>query len=398
MCSTERKPSRAARRDVLDRHVVLQVEPGPALPLHLPERRDPRLRVLRPRHLDRRRRDPELAQRRSRRRRPRRRARLASRTPPPPHPPPASPAPPPPPARTPRSPRARPAAPPRWQLRCTAGFHPPATARQSASMRCSRPPCATRTSRRPARPARPVTTPPAKPRHGPAGSVTPVAHVDERRDLDPRRRQVRRRPPAVVVRREHHGPPRRHRPAVQIRPHRPGQHHPRPVVPRKRHQPLDRARRQHRPLRDDPPEAPPRRPARLRHVLRHPLERPVGAAVVGPDHRRPRHHPHVRQRRQLRRHPRGPVGPRLPADLQPLGEEPPAGQEVLVRQDHPRARHAPRPAPPSAPPAPPRSPAGRRTRTPSRKRPGPAPPRVARAPPPAGSSARRAAPRTAPAT
>ena len=63
--------------------------------------------------------------------------------------------------------------PPRWQLRCTAGFHPPATARQSAPMRCSRPPCATRTSRRPIRPRVPVTMPPAKLRHGPSGSLAP---------------------------------------------------------------------------------------------------------------------------------------------------------------------------------------------------------------------------------
>ncbi len=59
-----------------------------------------------------------------------------------------------------------------WQVRCSAGFQPPATARQSAAMWCSLPPCRTRTSRSPSRPRVPTTAPPANPRHGPAGSAT----------------------------------------------------------------------------------------------------------------------------------------------------------------------------------------------------------------------------------
>ena len=254
------------QRHVLDRHVVLQVEPRPPrAPSPARTAAHPHRRVLRLRHV-------AGAARRCRAR--------AAPPPPPSAPPPAPPASRtrPPPRRRPPAPAPRPAAgtkaaiassqtgrPPRWQVRCTAGFQPPATARQSAAIQRSPAPLAHPHRRAgPAARACPTTAAPAKPRHGPAGSV----------GARPRRRPAPRpRPPPPP------GPPpcasrrrwsaktaarrRRHRPAVEVGPHRAGQHHPRPVVVREGDRPLDRAGGEHRPPRRDPPEARPaaRRPA-----------------------------------------------------------------------------------------------------------------------------------------
>ena len=160
---------------------------------------------------------------------------------------------------------------------------------------------------------------------------------------------------------------RRHRPAVQVGAHRARQHHPRPVVAGEGDRPLDRPGAEHRPPRRDAPEALQRRALGPQaDMLGHPLERAVGAAVVGAGHGGARHQPHVRQRRELGRRRRRPVGARPPADLQPLGVQPPAQAGSPRRPGSPAPRPARRSAPPSAPPARRRSPAGRRRRRPSR--------------------------------
>ena len=160
--------------------------------------------------------------------------------------------------------------------------------------------------------------------------------VDEGHDLDAGRGEVGRRAPAVVAGGEDGRPPRGHRPAVEVGPDRAGEHHPGAVVVREGERALDRAGAEHRAAGGDAPEALQGRLAACGEVLGDALERPEGPAVVDAGHRRAQHHADVGERGELRRGRRGPVRPRPAGDLQPLGVEPPAGQEVLVREDDPR--------------------------------------------------------------
>ena len=175
---------------------------------------------------------------------------------------------------------------------------------------------------------------------GQTGSGGIRARVDHRGDMHTRVAQVRGGAQHVVRSPEDH---RRlsggHREPVEVGPHRPGHHHARTVVARQRHGPFRRARRQHGAARDDAPEGLLQPRAR-----RMPLQGAIGALIVDAGHHGPRHHPHVRHRREARRNLGRPARAGLAADPGAFGIQPSARQEVLVGEDHvgPGLRRRPR--------------------------------------------------------
>ena len=91
-------------------------------------------------------------------------------------------------------------------------------------------------------------------RHGDLGAA-----VDDGDDLDPRRPEIGDGRGGLVVVGEDHGPPsRRGGEAVEVGPHRAGEHHARPVVAAEDDAALDRPRGEHGALRDDLPGPLPR--------------------------------------------------------------------------------------------------------------------------------------------
>ena len=181
-----------------------------------------------------------------------------------------------------------------------------------------------------------TTSAPGRLRHGPGGTGAPGAGVDEGDDLDAGGGEVGRRAPAVVAGGEDGRPPRGYRPAVEVGADRPGEHDPGAVVVREGERALDRAGAEDRAAGGDAPEALQGRLAAGGEVLGDALERAEGPAVVDAGHRRAQHHADVGEGGELRRGGRGPVRAGPAGDLQPLGVEPPAGQEVLVGEDDPR--------------------------------------------------------------
>ena len=146
--------------------------------------------------------------------------------------------------------------PPRWQVRCTAGFQPPDTASASHSIFVVRP-LLDHVDRLDAKPAMHMRDLCAG--HRPDAERAEFARrfgarVDHRHDLDPRGVRIGRRAPAVViVGEDRDAPPRRSGVAVDGGAHRARHHHARAIVVAERDHALVRACRQHRALRHDLP-------------------------------------------------------------------------------------------------------------------------------------------------
>ena len=170
-----------------------------------------------------------------------------------------------------------------------------------------------------------------------------AARIDHRRHVQPRRAEIRRRAPAVIVVGEDgDGFARRHGVAIEVSPRRARQHDAGPVVVLKGDGPLDRARTEDRAAGDQFPHALARQVARqLRHVLAHPLQRAIDAAIVDAENRGAGHERHIRHGGEFGHCRSRPDRRQLSADLMALGVQPPAHDEILIGEDHPRPR-APR--------------------------------------------------------
>ena len=170
-----------------------------------------------------------------------------------------------------------------------------------------------------------------------------AARIDHRRHVQPRRAEIRRRAPAVIVVGEDgDGLARRHGVAIEVSPRRARQHDAGPVVVLKCDGPLDRARTEDRAAGDQFPHALARQVARqLRHVLAHPLQRAIDAAIVDAENRGAGHERHIRHGGEFGHCRSRPDRRQLSADLMALGVQPPAHDEILIGEDHPRPR-APR--------------------------------------------------------
>ena len=213
----------------------------------------------------------------------------------------------------------------------------------------------------------------------------------------PRRSSAVRQPSSCG---EHHrARARAHGEAVEIGADRAGQHDAGPVVVAEHQRPLDRAGGQHAPPGHDLPEALARQVRRrLGQMVADPLDRAVGAAVVDAEHRGAPQDADVRQARRVRPPRSQPT--RAPAGRRSRPARPAAGRRARnpPRTGSPARRPARRRAPPSARPGRRRSPARRNGRALSRRCPDPLPRPRGRGRRRGGSSARRPAPRTRPAT
>ena len=186
--------------------------------------------------------------------------------------------------------------------------------------------------------------------------------------------------------------------AVDVGAHRAGQHHAGPVVAAEHDGRSIAPAASTARLATMLPEALARLMRRRhRQMVGDPLHRAIGAAVIDAEHggaAQERHSGRPRAR------PRPPRPSRAPGavDLVALRQQPPAEAEILLAQDHARARRAGGERGRQARPGPRRSPARRRTRRPSRSGRGRARRRRGRARRRGGSAARRASPRRTPAT
>ena len=148
--------------------------------------------------------------------------------------------------------------------------------------------------------------------------------------------------PVIVVGEHRHAVARRDTPAVGIGAKRARQHDAGTVVVFKGNRPFGRAAREDGPFGIDAPQ----RLARLsghRHcqMVRNPLNRGINPVVKGPDNRGAGHQADIRHCGQFCHHARRPIGTGLASNLMSLGVEPSTHAEIFVRQHNARAR-APR--------------------------------------------------------
>ena len=128
--------------------------------------------------------------------------------------------------------------------------------------------------------------------------------------------------------------PRRHAIAVKVGADRTGHHDAGPVVVAKRKRAFQRARRQHGPPRHDPPETFARQVRLRRGMQAHALQRAEGAVVIGPRHRGACHATDVGKPAEFLKNARRPIGRRLARDLRGICQQAAAHARVLVRQNH----------------------------------------------------------------
>ena len=161
------------------------------------------------------------------------------------------------------------------------------------------------------------------------------ARVDDPGHADAGGMQITRHlPRGIGIGKQRHALPCRHAIAVQIGADRAAQHDAGPVVVAKRDGPLQRARRQHRAPRHDPPEAFARQ-VRLRGQMQpHAFQRAEGAVIIGPGHGGACHEPDIGERTEFRQHVRCPVGRRLAGDLRAIRQQAAPHAGVLLGQDH----------------------------------------------------------------
>ena len=175
------------------------------------------------------------------------------------------------------------------------------------------------------------------PRAGHVRHRATFAHVDDRRHLDALRGEIGRRAPAVIVVGEHADPPARaDGKPVGIGAHRTGQHHAGPVVAAEGDRPLGGAGGEDRPLAVDPPQDLARLAVAGGQMVRLALQRAIDAVIVGADDRGPREETDPVHGRQFAHGVHRPVRAGPTIHLMGLGVEPPAHDEILVGQNHPR--------------------------------------------------------------
>ena len=237
----------------------------------------------------------------------------------------------------------------RWVVRWRLGFQPPDTATRSHANRSVLPPAVPhldagdgRGRRARARSPRPTDSA----RLRPLGSVACArgeppfrASISAATATPASARSVAVRNGVVIVGEDHRALARRHAIAVDVSAHRAGQHDAGPVVVAE-HDSAARSRRRPAPRawpRSATAAGAARAPA-APHMVVDPLDRGIGAAVIDAVHGGAPQDAAVRQALQLGLGRLDPVERRRAVDLVALGEQPPAETEILLGQDHPRAR------------------------------------------------------------
>ena len=176
------------------------------------------------------------------------------------------------------------------------------------------------------------------PRAGNVGRRRAIANVDDRSDVDARVCEIGRGAPAVVVVDEHaDAPPGANREAVGICPHRAGQHHAGPVVAAEGDRPFGRAGREDRPPAVDPPQDLARFASAFRQMVGPALQRAVDAVIVSADDRGPQEETDPVHRGQFAHGVCRPVRAGPTVHFMGFGVEPPAHDKILVGQDDPGA-------------------------------------------------------------
>ena len=170
------------------------------------------------------------------------------------------------------------------------------------------------------------------------GDGLAIPHVDNRCDLDSLPGEIGGRAPAVVIVGEDaDAPPGADGEPVGVGAHRTGQHHARPVVAAEGDRPLGGAGGEYRPLAVNPPQDLARLAVGGGQMVGPALQGAVDAVVVGAGDRGPQEETDPVHGRQFAHGLGSPVCAGPTVHFMGLGVEPPAHDEILIRQYDPRA-------------------------------------------------------------